>query len=112
MGAYDYHPGSGPCPTCDAVEDHTGWPCRHRESHSVECGTCEARWCAACDPAPAALCHYCHGRGYSTCEIAEPLPVCGWYALCDNRATEAVDHPILGSVDICDRCLDLYERQH
>lgn len=53
----------------------TTWPCEHKDTQSAECGGCEARWCAACDPGPAALCHYCHGRGYSTCEIAAPYEI-------------------------------------
>lgn len=32
----------------------------------VTCGICDRSWCEDEDPAPAALCHYCHGRGYST----------------------------------------------
>lgn len=35
----------------------------------VTCGNCGQSWCEACDPAPSALCHYCHGRGYSTAPI-------------------------------------------
>jgi hypothetical protein len=31
----------------------------------VTCGICHLSWCERCDPAPAALCHWCHGRGYS-----------------------------------------------
>lgn len=27
----------------------------------VTCGTCTRSWCSICDPAPAALCHWCHG---------------------------------------------------
>lgn len=33
------------------------------------CGNCGASWNDAADPAPAALCHTCHGRGYSTAEL-------------------------------------------
>ena len=36
----------------------------------VTCGNCGESWCEKCDPAPAALCHTCHGRGYSTHPIA------------------------------------------
>lgn len=34
------------------------------------CGNCGHAWCELCDPAPSALCHWCHGRGYSTAEMA------------------------------------------
>lgn len=38
---------------------------------AVVCGAnSNHSWCERCDPCPAALCHWCHGRGYS---IA-PLP--------------------------------------
>ena len=29
---------------------------------------------------------------------------CKWFALCENAATGALAHPILGDVPICDRC--------
>lgn len=29
---------------------------------------------------------------------------CAWFLLCENDATTARDHPVLGSVPICDRC--------
>lgn len=32
------------------------------------------------------------------------VPVCEWFALCDNTATTTQPHPILGPVPICDRC--------
>lgn len=38
---------------------------------TVTCGICDRSWCERCDPAPAALCHYCHGLGYSTAAIAK-----------------------------------------
>lgn len=41
----------------------------HR-SEIAECGICGRRWCGFCDPAPAALCHWCHGRGYSIAPIS------------------------------------------
>lgn len=31
----------------------------------VTCGLCGLSWCDRHDPAPAALCHACHGRGYT-----------------------------------------------
>lgn len=30
--------------------------------------------------------------------------LCQWFARCDNYATHAEPHPILGSVPACDRC--------
>lgn len=53
----------------------TTWPCAHKDNESLECGTCEARWCGTCDPSPANQCHYCTGRGYSTHEIAAPYEI-------------------------------------
>lgn len=42
----------------------------HEECHArVTCGGCGNAWCEACDPAPSALCHWCHGRGASTAEM-------------------------------------------
>jgi hypothetical protein len=46
--------------------------CDLRYAAEVTCGACGASWCEKCDPAPSALCHYCHGRGYSTAEITPP----------------------------------------
>ena len=40
-------------------------------AESVTCGNCGTSWCERCDPAPAALCHVCHGRGFTTAEIEE-----------------------------------------
>lgn len=34
------------------------------------------------------------------------LPTCAWYALCDNPAPYVVDHPVLGAVRVCRRCID------
>lgn len=39
--------------------------CKHLHAKAT-CGICGKSWCDACDPTPSALCHYCHGRGYST----------------------------------------------
>jgi hypothetical protein len=40
--------------------------CTHGDAHKVTCGGNPKHvWCEACDPAPAALCHWCNGRGYS-----------------------------------------------
>jgi hypothetical protein len=44
----------------------------HREHDAkVTCGNCGNSWCETCDPAPSALCHTCHGRGYSIAPITE-----------------------------------------
>ena len=39
--------------------------CEHSPLNIATCGKCHKAWCDDCDPAPSALCHYCHGRGYS-----------------------------------------------
>ena len=39
------------------------------EAHKVTCGNCDRSWCEYCDPAPSALCHWCHGRGHSDAVI-------------------------------------------
>jgi hypothetical protein len=51
--------------------------CQHGSRGIATCGRCHSQWCADCDPCPAALCHTCHGRGYSTAPRGEPraLPV-------------------------------------
>lgn len=41
-------------------------------SEIVTCGICNRSWDAEKDPAPAALCHWCHGRGYSTAPVNPP----------------------------------------
>lgn len=33
------------------------------------------------------------------------LAVCEWFALCDHPAVGTVDHPILGAVPACERCI-------
>lgn len=35
----------------------------------VTCGICGRSWCEKCDPCPSALCHWCHGYGYSNAPI-------------------------------------------
>jgi hypothetical protein len=38
-------------------------------------------------------------------EVADILPArCAVFLLCENVATTSIDHPLLGSVDSCDRC--------
>jgi hypothetical protein len=40
--------------------------CSHGDAGKVTCGANPKHvWCERCDPAPSALCHWCHGRGYS-----------------------------------------------
>lgn len=34
------------------------------------CWGCLGQWCDRCDPTPAALCVFCHGRGESDAELA------------------------------------------
>ena len=34
------------------------------------CWRCLGQWCDRCDPTPAALCVFCHGRGSSEHELA------------------------------------------
>lgn len=42
----------------------------HQECHGrTTCGNCGHAWCGVCDPAPSALCHWCHGRGWSDAEM-------------------------------------------
>lgn len=40
--------------------------CAHGQTAATTCGKCHKTWCGDCDPAPAAACHWCAGRGYST----------------------------------------------
>jgi hypothetical protein len=49
---------------CDFIREG----CGHR-TNVVTCGICDRSWCESCDPAPSALCHYCHGRGHSTAPV-------------------------------------------
>lgn len=35
----------------------------------VTCGNCHRSWDEIKDPAPSAMCHFCHGRGHSDAEI-------------------------------------------
>ena len=47
--------------------------CRENHDAVVTCGNCGGKWCETCDPAPSALCHTCHGRGYSKAPINEEV---------------------------------------
>lgn len=53
------------------VRTHAGGAqiCHHGDGHKVTCGGCGNAWCERCDPAPSALCHWCHGRGESFAPI-------------------------------------------
>ena len=35
--------------------------------------------------------------------------LCHWYALCDHLAVGLVEHPILGAVPVCQRCVDKHD---
>lgn len=50
--------------------------CPHGQSHAAECGNCHRKWCDACDPAPSALCHHCHGNGYVPIPGAVTIDYC------------------------------------
>ena len=43
----------------------------NHEKYRVTCGTCHNSWCEHCDPAPSALCPWCHGRGHSTASLCD-----------------------------------------
>ena len=70
----DWHDAAdGQCPDDDAPHPYSvaadamsGAECEHGPRGVKTCGGCDNSWCEDCDPSPAALCHYCHGRGYST----------------------------------------------
>lgn len=72
--------------------------CEHDKNEIVTCGNCDRKWCGACDPAPAALCHFCHGRGSSPAELLNcghpptPDPGCGTgYATNSNGERHCYD---------------------
>lgn len=52
--------------------------CDHTERAIVTCGGCGRQWCESCDPAPSALCHYCHGRGFSLAPRGVPIRFREW----------------------------------
>jgi len=52
----------------------------HDSEHTVTCGNCANSWCERCDPAPSAMCHWCHGRGYSMAR-ANQFGSCGYHSL-------------------------------
>lgn len=39
----------------------------------MTCGGCNRQWCERCDGTQGPLCHYCHGRGYSTAPRGVPI---------------------------------------
>lgn len=41
----------------------------HDRDDKMTCGNCNRSWCGHCDPCPSALCHFCHGIGYSDHEL-------------------------------------------
>ena len=71
----------------DEFDDYTEARCEcdPEEPKRVTCGNCSAEWCERCDPAPSALCHTCHGRGYSTAPLKQGI------VYPENAAPE-VDH--------------------
>jgi hypothetical protein len=36
-------------------------------------------------------------------------PTCDWYPACDLPAVYVVAHPVLGGVNVCDRCHDRHD---
>lgn len=76
----EWDPDTGCHVECDhraaLAKQATPTRCAHTVNAIATCGNCSASWCDTCDPTQvAALCHYCHGRGYSYAEVAPPLPV-------------------------------------
>lgn len=51
--------------TCPSVDDD-GQPA---VAKVATCGICSRSWCERCDPAPSALCPWCHGIGHSTAPV-------------------------------------------
>lgn len=51
----------------DVIDSHAA--CGGSHGARVTCGGCGRAWCGECDPAPSALCHWCHGRGSSSAEM-------------------------------------------
>jgi hypothetical protein len=49
----------------------------------------------------------CGGDGYMV-GVWYSVPVCQWFALCDNEAVGTVGHPVLGDVPTCQRCADTH----
>lgn len=38
------------------------------------------------------------------------IATCEWFAKCSNETSYALDHPILGYVPTCQRCIDKLEK--
>jgi hypothetical protein len=34
---------------------------------------------------------------------------CCWWLMCENNTSKTIEHPVLGDVPICDRCLTIVE---
>jgi hypothetical protein len=85
----------------------TAATCTHNSRTAEQtCGICAAQWCGQCDPGPSALCHYCHGRGYSTAEVSPPSRkprACQW---CYAPAEWGAWTPRHGWIDLCQRHYD------
>jgi hypothetical protein len=60
------------------------------QASKVTCGNCLRSWDESKDPAPSALCHWCHGRGYSDHEIANSAQASK--ALCEFVRKQAPPH--------------------
>ena len=39
-------------------------------------------------------------------DASDLWPLCEWFALCDHPAVGTIDHPALGAVPVCRRCID------
>ena len=54
--------------------------CPHGLTGRTQCGICKRVWCAECEPAPSALCHWCHGNGG-----AQSKPGTGYLEYCTGQ---------------------------
>jgi hypothetical protein len=59
------------------------------------CGACGLSWCNRCDPAPSAMCHYCHGLGYSTAPLGAVAFFAEHMGVSYNPATETPEQGTL-----------------
>jgi hypothetical protein len=44
------------------------------------------------------------GAGMTRLQGRGAVVMCEWFAMCGREATATVQHPILGSVPVCERC--------